>query len=220
VQTAAADQVTRFLRAAADGDSSAARDLLVLLYDELRVLATRQLRGERPDHTLQPTALVHEAYLKLMQQNTVGFLDRVQFFGAAATMMRRILIDHARTRGRVKRGGGAARSRLDEVVAAFEARSIDLLALDEALERLAEQDPRKASLVELRFFAGLSVKDAADILGISARTAERDWTMTRAWLRSELDGDRPRERPDDSLHTSPHAPPHKPRRRETRERAS
>jgi RNA polymerase sigma factor (TIGR02999 family) len=105
-------------------------------------------------------------------------------------MMRRILIDHARTRGRVKRGGGAARTRLDDVVAAFEARSIDLLALDEALARLAERDPRKASLVELRFFAGLSVEDAAEILGISLRTAERDWTMTRAWLRSELDDGR------------------------------
>jgi RNA polymerase sigma factor (TIGR02999 family) len=187
MQTSAAGQVTRFLHAAADGDSSAARDLLILLYDELRTLAQRQLKGERADHTLQPTALVHEAYLKLLQQDTVGFRDRAQFFGAAANMMRRILIDHARSRLRTKRGGGAPRMRLDDVVAAFEERSIDLIALDEALEALAERDPRKASLVELRFFAGLGVEDAAQILGISLRTAERDWMLTRAWLRSALE---------------------------------
>jgi RNA polymerase sigma factor (TIGR02999 family) len=189
------DDVTRLLRSAVDGSKTAVDALLDIVYDELRQLASRYLSHERPGHTLQTTALVHEAYLKLVRQDSVGFDDRAQFFAAAATAMRRILVDHARTRRRQKRGGGGTAVQLDEALAAFEERALDLLALDEALNELARLDPRKAQLVELRFFAGLTVGEAASLMKIAERTAERDWTTARAWLRASLEGQSPLSEP-------------------------
>lgn len=181
------ENVTQLLQAAVGGSRSAVDQLLSLVYDELRRLAQGYLAGERSGHTLQATALVHEAYLKLVGQESVGFKDRSQFFAAAATAMRRILVDHSRTRKRIKRGGQVNIGPLDDAVIAFEQRSLDLVALDEALEDLARVYPRKARLVELRFFAGLSMDEAAGVMEMSPRTAERDWTMARAWLRSALE---------------------------------
>ena len=186
------DEVTRILHAAAGGSKTAVDQLLSVVYGELRRLAQGYLRDEPKGHTLQATALVHEAYLRLTGQESVGFKDRVQFFGAAATAMRRILVDHARAKKRHKRGGGAQVASLDEAVHLMEERSVDLVALDEALRSLAELDPSKARLVELRFFAGLSMQEAAEVIGISLRTAERQWTTARAWLRSALDGEQVR----------------------------
>ena len=180
------DEVTRLLRLAGDGDGRAVDDLLPLLYDELRRLAGSFLGQERPDHTLQATALVHEAYVKLVGQDSIGFGDRAQFFRAAATAMRRILVDHARTKKRAKRGGGALRTSLDDVVEQCEAHSGDMIELDDALGELAEKDPEKARLVELRFFAGLPLGEAAEMLGLPLRTAERHWAMARAFLKSRL----------------------------------
>lgn len=187
--------VTRLLDAAAAGSKTAVGRLLNVVYDELRRLAQGCLDHERPDHTLQATALVHEAYLKLVGQNSLGFRSRAAFFGAAATVMRRILVDHARAKRREKRGGDAVKVTLDDALALAEQRADNLPALDEALTALAALDPRKARLVELRFFAGLSMPDAAEMLGIPLRSAERDWTMARAWLRRRLDSGPPsRER--------------------------
>jgi RNA polymerase sigma factor (TIGR02999 family) len=172
---------------AASGSKSAVDQLLDVVYDELRRLAQGYLDRERPEHTLQATALVHEAYLKLVSQQSVGFRDRAAFFGAAATVMRRILVDHARAKRREKRGGDAVRIVLDEALAVFQEGADDLSSLDEALTALAALDQRKARLVELRFFAGVSMAETAQMLGISLRSAERDWTLARAWLRSHLD---------------------------------
>ncbi len=180
------EEITRLLQAAGAGSRAAADRLLPLLYSELRRLAQGLLRHERGDHTLQATALVHEAYVRLVGQRSVGFHDRAEFFRAAATAMRRVLVDHARTRGRRKRGGDARRTSLDDLVAELEHRSADLVALDEALEELSEIDATKARLVELRFFAGLSVNETAEVLGLSVRTAERHWTLARAWLHDAL----------------------------------
>ena len=183
------EEVTRMLQAAGKGSKTAVDQLLSVVYGELRRLAQGYLRGEPGGHTLQATALVHEAYLRLIGQESVGFKDRAQFFGAAAGAMRRILVDHARAKKRRKRGGGAPLVSLDEALAVMEQRAVDLVALDEALCSLAEFDPSKARLVELRFFAGLSMAEAAQALGMSLRTAERQWTTARAWLRSALDGE-------------------------------
>ena len=164
---------------------------LSVVYEQLRSLAEKCLRDERPGHTLQPTALVHEAYLKLSGQRSAGWKDRGEFLGVAAQAMRRILVDHARMRGREKRGGGQARVPLDEAIAIAGERALDLVALDESLGVLAGIDPQKARIVELRFFAGLTAQEAADALGISLRAVERDWTMARAWLRGRIErGDR------------------------------
>jgi RNA polymerase sigma factor (TIGR02999 family) len=179
--------VTQALRAAGEG-VEAADEALPLLYEELRRLAQGFLRRERRDHTLQATALVHEAYLRLVRQRSAGFQNRAEFFSAAAQIMRRVLTDHARGRNRQKRGGGAMRRTLDTAVAELEDRTGDLVALDEALKRLSAVDPRKARLVELRFFAGLTMEEAAGILGVSLRSAERDWTVARDWLRGQLGG--------------------------------
>jgi RNA polymerase sigma factor (TIGR02999 family) len=183
-----AGDVTRLLDAAAAGSSAALGEVLPLVYEELRGLAAAYLVGERAGHTLQPTALVHEAYLRLAAQRSAGWHGRAQFLGVAAQAMRRVLVDHARTRGRVKRGGGAQRTGLDEAVESLEASAGDLLTLDEALARLAAIDPQKSRVVELRFFAGASVEETAEIVGISARTVERDWAMARAWLHGEIAG--------------------------------
>ena len=156
------------------------------LQRELRDMAHRFMRGERPEHTLQTTALVNEAWLKLSKSDQQA-CDRIAFLAYAARAMRQILVDHARTRDRLKRGGASTKQPLDELVLACEERSGDLVALDAALEQLAQHDPTKAQLIELRFFGGLEMIEAAETLGLARRTAERHWTMARAWLKSQLD---------------------------------
>lgn len=183
------DSFVRLLHAAGEGSAAAIDALLPKVYEELRSLASSYLNRERADHTLQPTALVHEAYLRLLGQRTVGWKDRAQFLSAAAIVMRRILVDHARRRNAAKRGGKVARTPLDDAVTGFEERAIDLVALDEALTALTEIDPRKGRIVELRFFAGLTAEEAARIIGVNVRTVEREWTVARAWLRSQLNGE-------------------------------
>jgi RNA polymerase sigma-70 factor, ECF subfamily len=160
--------------------------LFPALYGELRRIAAGLLAREGAGHTLDPTALVHEAYMKLAGQRTHGWPDRTAFVGIAAQAMRRILVDHARTTGAQKRGGSGRRIELTDAIAAFEERAIDLLGLDAALTELAALDDRKAKLVEIRFFGGLSVEEAATALGMTLRTAERDWAFARAWLRNRL----------------------------------
>jgi len=179
--------VTRLMDAAGAGDPSAAAELLPLVYDALRDLATARLATEAPGQTLQPTALVHEAYLRLVQgdENRV-WANRGHFFAAAAEAMRRILIEQARRRLTVKRGGAAHRVELPEATAEPEQSPEDLLALDEALTELEQHDPTAARLVNLRYFAGLSHRDAADALGITRRAADRLWTLARTWLYQRL----------------------------------
>lgn len=184
----AMSEVTRILNAIEQGDPSAASELLPLVYEELRRLAARKLAREKPGQTLGATALVHEAYLRLVgdAEGRRPFQDRGHFFAAAATAMRRILIDSARRKGSQKRGGGLNRRELEGIAAPRP--DEDLLALDEALKRLAVQDPVKAKLVELRYFAGLTGDQAAEVLGISPTTADRHWAYARAWLRAEVGG--------------------------------
>ena len=166
----------------------ASSELLPLVYAELRRQAQRALRHERENHTLQATALVHEAWLRLDGQLDARWESRSQFLAVAAQMMRRVLVDHARTRRALKRGGGEMQVTLgDAVNAATPSNGVDVLALDEALERLSAMDPRKARLVELRYFAGLSIPDAAAALGVSQATVIRDWAVARMWLRRELE---------------------------------
>lgn len=165
--------------------------LFPALYAELRRIADGLLAREGAGHTLDPTALVHEAYVKLAGQRTTGWPDRGAFVGVAAKAMRRILVDHARTVKAAKRGGGQERLALTDAVAAFERSAVDLLALDEAMSQLEQLDERKARLVEIRFFGGLSVAEAASALGMTLRTAERDWMFARAWLRARLEAGAP-----------------------------
>jgi RNA polymerase sigma factor (TIGR02999 family) len=157
-----------------------------LVYRELRRLAHGHLRNERPDHTLQTTALVHEAYLRLVDQQEPNWKNRAQFFAVAAQMMRRILVDYARARHYAKRGGGAQQVELDEAMVVSRDRAAEVVALDEALTRLAELDSRKSRLVELRFFGGLSIEETAEIMGVSPGTVMRDWTLAKAWLQREM----------------------------------
>jgi RNA polymerase sigma factor (TIGR02999 family) len=180
--------ITGMLRQWSDGRSEALDELMPLVYDELRRQAARYLRRERAGHTLQTTALIHEAYLKLIDQRAVNWESRTQFFALAATAMRRILVDYARRRQREKRGGAGDDLPLDEAlqVAAQQEKSLDLIALDEALTRLAEIDRQQARVVELRYFADLSLEETAAALGISRATAARDWSMAKAWLLREL----------------------------------
>ncbi len=180
-------QVTVLLDRAGRGDGAATDELLPLVYDELRELAQRFLSKERSGHTLQATALVHEAYMRLIGPTDVSWQNRAHFFGAAAKAIRRILTDHARSRGRLKRGGGGARVPLEEgqlVISGDGA--LDMLALDSALAKLADLDPQKARVVELRYFAGLSVQEVALALGVSESTIARDWQFARVWLHKEL----------------------------------
>ncbi|HZQ97164.1 MAG TPA: sigma-70 family RNA polymerase sigma factor [Candidatus Sulfotelmatobacter sp.] len=177
--------VTRLLAQWTEGDAQALEDLLPLVYDELRRLARGYLYRERSDHTLQSTALVHEAYLRLVDQN-VSWQNRAHFFGIAAEMMRRILVDYARGRNAAKRGDGICRVTLDEEIMGAGQRDVDVLALDEALTRLAKLDPQQSRIVELRFFAGLSIEDTSAILKISPATIKRDWAMAKAWLFREM----------------------------------
>ncbi len=186
VDDANSSNITQMLKQATGGDDSAVRCLMPLVYDELRALAQSYLRQERSDHTLQATALVHEAYVRLIRQEDVEWRNRAHFFAVAAQAIRRILVDHARGHGRLKRGGGFERVRLDDDVAVSEETDLDLVALDELLEKLAGLHERQACIVELRFFGGLTLKEVADYLGVSARTVDGDWSMARAWLRREL----------------------------------
>jgi RNA polymerase sigma factor (TIGR02999 family) len=180
-------EVTRILNALAEGDPHAANQLLPLVYDELRRLAGQRLAREAPGQTLQATALVHEAYLRLVDAGQAPHWNsRGHFFAAAAEAMRRILVEQARRKQRVRHGGGRARIDLDEECAVVQPPSDDLLALDEALTRLAARDPVRAELVKLRFFAGLTMPEVAEALGISLATAERYWTFARTWLYAEL----------------------------------
>lgn len=177
------------------GNQEAGEKLVPLVYEELKRLAKSYMRRERPDHTLQATALVNEAYLKLVKQNAVNWQGRSHFFGIAAQLMRRILIDHARGHLREKRGGAKEVLPLNEALVFSPERSEELVILDEALERLSKIDARQSRIVELRFFGGLSVEEAAEFLGISPKTVKRDWSVAKAWLHGELrqtDGDVPR----------------------------
>jgi len=178
--------VTRILKQATDGDSSAVNQLLPLVYDELRALAQDYLVRERPDHTLQATALVHEAYMRLIKQEDVEWKNRTHFFAVAAQAIRRILVDHARTHKRQKRGGGRQRVELTEELAETTGSSIDLVTLDEALSELGRLDPRQAKIIELRYFGGLTLKEVAAVLDVSPRTVDGDWAMARAWLRRAM----------------------------------
>jgi RNA polymerase sigma factor (TIGR02999 family) len=178
--------VTRLLLAVREGDANAASELVPLVYEELRRLAGHYMRGERPGHTLQATALVHEAWLKLIGATPVEFESRSHFFAMAAQQMRRILVDHARARQADKRGGPAEKLPLNEVVVGPEAEQADILALDDALQTLARLDPQQSRIVELRYFGGLSIEETASALGISPATVKRDWNMAKAWLYQEL----------------------------------
>jgi RNA polymerase sigma factor (TIGR02999 family) len=179
-------QVTRLLRDWSNGDQSALDRLTPLVYSELRRLAGRYLRKERPDHTLQSTALVHEAFIRLVDQRDVKWQNRAHFFGVAAQMIRRILVDHARGRHASKRGSGAPKLSLDEALATPERKDLDLIALDDALNSLAKIDPQQARIVELRFFTGLTVEETAEVLGISPATVKRDWVTAKAWLYRDI----------------------------------
>ena len=182
----ASGDVTILLSELVRGDEAAASKLFPLLYDELRRLAGNYMRRERGDHTLQPTALVHEAYIKLVQQRSIDWQGRAHFFGIAARVMRTILVDHARGHLRDKRGGGQRLVSIDEVLVFAPEQSLELVKLDEAVERLTKIDPRQGKIVELRFFGGLTVEQTADVLGVSPKTVKRDWSMAKAWLHGEL----------------------------------
>lgn len=179
-------EVTRLLADWSHGDPQALEKLTPLVYDELRRLASRYLRRERIGHTLQSTALVNEAFLKLVGQHSVQWQNRAHFFGIAAQLIRRILVDHARARRAEKRGAEAQKLSLDEAVALPAGRDLDLVALDDALSDLAKIDPRQGRLVELRFFAGLTIEETAEVLHMSLATAKRDWVAAKAWLSREI----------------------------------
>jgi RNA polymerase sigma factor (TIGR02999 family) len=181
-----AGPITDLLLQVGVGDASAMDRLFPLVYDELRRAARRALRRERPDHTLGTTGLVHEAYLKLVDQSRVGWRDRAHFFAVAALAMRRILVDYARRQRRAKRGGGGAVISLDESLVSLDERAENLVALDEALTRLGQLNPRLSSVVECRFFGGLTEDEIAEALGVTVRTVKRDWAKARGWLYQEL----------------------------------
>jgi RNA polymerase sigma factor (TIGR02999 family) len=181
-------QVTELLLAWRDGDQSALERLMPAVHEELRRLARRQMRGERPGHTLQTTALVNEAYLRLIDLNRVRWQDRAHFFAISARLMRRILVDHARSRRYQKRGGGVANVTLDEALIGSPERGADLVALDDALQALAAVDPRKSQVVEMRYFGGLTVEEAAEALHVSGETVMRDWRLAKVWLLREMSG--------------------------------
>jgi RNA polymerase sigma factor (TIGR02999 family) len=181
--------VTEILQEVRQGDKDAAARLMPLVYDELRRLAEHYLRQERPDHTLQATALVHEAYLKLIDQRRVDWQNRAHFFAVAAQLMRRILVDHARRHRASKRGGFQHKLSLDEAIDYSQSRDVDLVALDDALHALAHLDERQSQIVELRFFGGLTIEETAEALGVSPATVKVDWSMAKAWLRREISGE-------------------------------
>jgi len=180
-------EVTRLLKEWSTGDSAALDQLIPIVYDELRAVAARYLRRERQGHTLQPTALVNEAYLRLIDQNQVQWQNRAHFVGVAAQMMRRILVDHAKNHNRVKRGGGTRKVTLDEALAVSDERADDLVELDEALTALEAFDKRKSRVVEMRYFGGLSVEETAEVLKVSEITVARDWKLAKAWLYTRIE---------------------------------
>jgi RNA polymerase sigma factor (TIGR02999 family) len=186
VYPASSERVSKLLLNWGQGDHGAREALIPLVYDELRRLARRYLRRERPDHTLQSAALVNEAYLRLIRQDQPQWQNRAHFFGVAAQLMRHILVDHARNRAAAKRGAGAPRLTLDPDVALPQARDVDLVALDDALNQLAALDPQQSRLVELRFFGGLSIEETSVVLGVSPSTVKREWATARAWLQREM----------------------------------
>lgn len=178
--------VTELLARWRDGDSRALDSLVPLVYAELRKLARSYLRKERPDHTLQSAALVHEAYVRLAGKSSPDWQNRTHFFGVAARLMRQILVDHARRRAAAKRGDGIPQLALNEALSIPQLRNVDLILLDDALQRLTELDERQSRIVELRFFAGLSIEETSEAIGISAATVSREWTTARLWLRREI----------------------------------
>ncbi len=186
MKEATSAEATQLFTDWSDGDAVSLDELIPVVYDELRRLARHYLSRERVDHTLQPTALVHEVYLRLIGQDNVRWQNRAHFFAVAAQMMRRILVDHAKGHHRTKRGGGAIKLSLDEAINLSVEGAMDLVALDEALARLSATDPRKSQVVELRYFGGMSVEETAEILGISHKTVMREWVTARAWLYREL----------------------------------
>jgi RNA polymerase sigma factor (TIGR02999 family) len=178
--------VTRLLQQAQSGDRAALDELLPVVYRELKRLASRQLAGERPNHTLQATALVHEVYIRLIDQHSVDWRNRAHFFSIAAQTMRRILVNHAVSRRAQKRGDGETLLALDEVVSFPNRQNVDVMMLDEALNRLNEFDPVQARIVEMRFFAGLTNDEVAEVLGVSEPTVKREWRSAKAWLAAQL----------------------------------
>lgn len=182
----APNEITQRLIAWSKGDEEALEQLIPAVYQELRRMADHYLRRESPGHSLQPTALVHEAYLRLIDQTQVEWHNRAHFFGVAAQMMRRILVDHAKAKHRAKRGGAARKLSLDEATHYTHERAAELVALDEALQSLAELDSRKSRIVELRYFGGLTVEETAQVLGVSDKTVMRDWNLAKAWLYQQL----------------------------------
>ena len=191
MQPPSPSEVTRLLKDWSSGDSAALDQLMPIVYSELRAIAARYLRRERQDHTLQPTALVNEAYLRLIDQKHVNWQNRAHFVGVAAQMMRRILVDHAKSHNRVKRGSGAPKVPLDEAMVLSEERADDLIELDEALTALAAFDERKSRVVEMKYFGGLSAEETAEVLQVSVITVARDWKLAKAWLYTHItqDGD-------------------------------
>ncbi len=183
---AESSEITRVLRRFSDGDRAVIPNLVPLVYEELHRLASIQMAGERANHTLQPTALLHEALYRLLQREQPNWENRAQFYRNAGAIMRYLLVNHARDRRRQKRGGDSKRVPLDDAIHWFEEQGLDLLALDEALEKLRGIDARQADLVELRFFAGISAEETATLLGVSVRTIQTDWSLCRAWLKREL----------------------------------
>lgn len=186
MRTHSPQEITRLLVAWGEGDESALAELAPLVHEELHRLAHRYMGGERRGHTLQTTALVNEAYLRLIDWKNVRWQSRAHFFGVSAQLMRRILVDFARERGSGKRGGGSPRVALDEAAVVPGGAGADVIALDEALRSLAELDTRQSRVVELRFFGGLTVEETAEVLKVSPATVERDWSFARAWLHREL----------------------------------
>jgi len=189
MQTRSPKEITQLLVAWSDGNQAALDELTPLVYEELHRLAHRYMRGERAGHTLQTTALVNEAYTRLIDWKNVRWQNRAHFFGVSAELMRRILVDFARARGYQKRGGGMRAVTLSNAINVSSEKGVDLIALDEALSALAELDPRQSKVVELRFFGGLTNEEAAEVLKVSVATVRRDWSLARAWLHRELKGE-------------------------------
>ena len=183
----APDDVTKLLIQWSEGDREALDRLMPFVYDELRRIAQRQFRRERPGHTLQPTALINELYIRLVKQSGIGWQNRSQFFGIAAKIMRQVLVDHARARNASKRGGGDYKVDLTDMSdMPVDRNKLDLLALDKALEELAAFDPQQCRIVEAKFFGGLSIEETAEVIGVSPATVKREWALAKAWLFREL----------------------------------
>ncbi len=188
MNTSSQGDVTGLLVAWKNGSPEALDELIPIVYAELRKLARQQLRGERPDHSLQPTTLTHEAFLRLFGTRQVGWQNRAHFFAVASQLMRRILVEHARKRGAAKRGGLATRVAFDEATAPAESPDVDVIALHEALGELEKIDPRQSRIVELRYFGGLNMEETAEVLNVSPATVKRDWRVAKLWLRRALEG--------------------------------